>query len=68
MPGKKCPKCGELTFFKNARGGECSNCGYEIVTPAKPNGSGGRGYKCPICGKMTMFNGKCRNCGAEETI
>ena len=63
MPGKKCPNCGELTFFGNDAKRECSECGYTMTVP--PNdGKGGKGTKCSSCNKQTVFNGKCSNCGA----
>lgn len=66
MAGKKCPNCGNLTFFEKPTGGECNNCGYKMFVP--PNeGKGGKGNRCLRCGKYTVFNGVCRNpkCGAK---
>ena len=64
MPGMKCPKCGELTFFETATGRRCTKCGYTMTVP--PNsGKGGMGSRCFSCGKNTVFNGKCTNCGAK---
>lgn len=64
MPGRKCPKCGQATFFVNARTGECKSCGYKMQIP--PNeGKGGKGKKCTNCGRFTVFNDICSNCGAR---
>ena len=63
MPGMKCPKCAELTFFQTSTGRKCSKCGYVMFAPPN-NGKGGQGKKCYNCGKNTVFNGKCTNCGA----
>lgn len=63
MAGKRCPRCGEWTFFETQTGRECSKCGYKMIVPAN-EGKGGRGQKCSNCGKLTVFNGKCRSCGA----
>lgn len=65
MPGMKCPKCGENTFFETPTGRKCSNkkCGFQMIN--RPNdGKGGKGKKCYNCGKNTVFNGKCTNCGS----
>ena len=35
-----------------------------MTLPAN-NGKGGRGQKCSNCNKLTVFDGKCRNCGAQ---
>lgn len=64
MAGKMCPKCGKYTFFENTSGRKCSKCGYTMILPAN-NGKGGRGQKCSNCNKLTVFDGKCRNCGAQ---
>ena len=63
MPGQVCRQCGKMTFFRTPTGRKCSNCGYEMKTPAN-EGRAGRGKKCSNCGKFTVFNDKCRNCGA----
>lgn len=65
MAGKKCPKCGELTFWTKGNKMECSKCGHTITIPSN-GGMGGRGQRCPVCGKYTWFNGKCNSCGAHE--
>lgn len=63
MAGKKCPKCGNLTFHQTPTGGECSNCGYV----GKTSPGAGRGKKCPICNEYRIFEvggiEKCRGCG-----
>lgn len=63
MAGKRCPNCGEMTFFETSTGRECTRCGYKMIVPAN-DGKGGRGDKCSYCGRYTVFDGKCRNCGA----
>lgn len=70
MAGKKCPKCGKLTFFKTPTGGACSNntCGYTMKTPIKKELGGGKGLKCLNCGHNTVFNNICRYCGAEYKV
>lgn len=63
MPGMRCPKCGEQTFFQTPKGRKCSKCSYEMTT--LPNsGKGGQGKRCFNCGRNTVFNGKCTKCGA----
>lgn len=66
MAGKKCPNCGNATFFETPTGGACSKCGYKMTVPANA-GKGGKGTKCLKCGMYTVFNGVCRNakCGAK---
>lgn len=64
MAGKKCPRCGNATFFETSTGGSCSKCGFTRFDP--PNdGKGGKGTRCLKCGKYTVFNGVCRECGAK---
>lgn len=64
MAGRKCPNCGQLTFFVNGRDGECKNCGYTMTVP--PNeGKGGKGRKCLNCGRYAVFDGVCSKCGAK---
>ncbi|GBU21154.1 hypothetical protein R80B4_01043 [Fibrobacteres bacterium R8-0-B4] len=64
MAGKKCPNCGNDTFFKTPTGRKCSRCGLVATVPPEVRG---KGLKCPMCGKFTVQNNKCRNldCGAE---
>ena len=64
MAGKLCPRCGKYTFFESTSGRKCSKCGYTMTLPAN-EGKGGRVQKCSNCNKLTVFNGKCRNCGAQ---
>ena len=64
MRVNECPKCGELTFFKTSTGRECTKCGYKMTTSAN-GGKGGKGKQCRNCKKYMVFDGKCRNCGAE---
>lgn len=64
MAGKRCPKCGELTFFETTSGRSCARCGYQMIVPAN-SGKGGRGQRCSNCNQFTVFDGKCRNCGAK---
>lgn len=64
MAGKMCPECGEFTFFATPDGRKCTRCGYTMRVPAN-DGKGGKGQRCSNCGRQTVFNGKCRNCGAE---
>lgn len=59
MPGKKCPRCGEATFFGN----NCTKCGYTMTLPAN-DGKGGKGKRCPNCGKYSVFKDRCNTCGA----
>ena len=66
MPGKKCPKCGQMTFYESPSGGRCTKCGFKMNVPAN-EGKGGRGKRCLNCGQYTVFNNKCRNCGASYT-
>lgn len=66
MAGKKCPQCGENTFFETPKGRKCTKCGHEMIVP--PNiGQGGRGRLCYNCNEYKVFNGKCTNCGAKYT-
>jgi DNA-directed RNA polymerase subunit M len=64
MAGKKCPQCGENTFFETPTGRECTKCKYTMILPAN-DGKGGQGKRCSHCGENKVFNGKCRNCGAQ---
>lgn len=66
MSVKKCPNCGEETFFKTPTGRKCTKCDYEMIVPAN-KGKGGKGCKCSHCGKFRVFDGVCRECGAEYT-
>lgn len=64
MPGKKCPNCGNATFF----GKSCTKCGYTMSVPVN-DGKGGKGKKCPNCDSYSVFpNGnkayRCNSCGA----
>lgn len=63
MAGKRCPNCGERTFYETGTGRECTRCGYKMIVPAN-EGKGGKGDKCANCGRYTVYDGKCRNCGA----
>ena len=67
MAGSRCPSCKQLTFFTTPTGKECSKCGYKATTPAKADGTGGKGQRCSICKRFTVFDGKCRKCGTKYT-
>jgi hypothetical protein len=68
MPGAKCPKCENLTLFKNPTGKWCTTkgCGFTATVPAN-NGTGGRGKKCVMCKTQTVQKVgkeyKCSLCG-----
>lgn len=63
MAGKRCPECGQFTFFTTTTGRKCTKCNYEMILPVN-DGKGGKGTKCSNCNKFTVFNGKCTSCGA----
>ena len=67
MAGKRCPNCGEATFFETASGRKCSKCNLEMTVP--PNGGkGGRGKKCSNCNKYTVSGNKCSACSATYKL
>lgn len=62
MAGKRCPGCGNFTFFETPTGRKCTRCDFEMKVPSERLG---KGHKCANCGKFTVGpNGKCTNCGA----
>ena len=67
MAGRKCPNCGNLTYFDTFTGGRCNVCGFEGTT-SPLGGTGGKGRLCMHCGRYQVFNGKCRNCGTTYSI
>ena len=64
MAGKRCPQCGENTFFETSTGRRCTKCSHIMTVPAN-EGKGGPGKRCSHCGENKVFNGKCRGCGAQ---
>jgi uncharacterized OB-fold protein len=40
MPGRRCPSCGQQTYYIRGRSGKCTNCGYGMEERLVQGGEG----------------------------